>query len=96
MDPEVMKALITLTCVCVIAFVSYTFYNDYSLKKQQKEFAEFMKCRNFLREIKDYLQLVSYWDGKTHSEHTEKIRLDMGDLVADIHANYWQECGPIE
>ena len=96
MGTNVMKALITFTCVCVIGFVSYTFYNDYSLRKQQKEFAEFMKCRNTLRKIKDYLQLVGYWDGKTHSEHTEKIRLDMGNLVADVHAMHWRECGPIE
>jgi len=63
--------------------------------KRLKELAEHRRCIETLTASKELLEKFYYWEDKTHAERVEKLRLEAGNMVADIYEDDWSKCGPI-
>ena len=100
-----MKALLATMAIVVIATCGYFVYDDRQSKAAEAEAvaaaAELesrVNCLSDLRDLKEMLEGVNMWDGKTHKERIETFethpRFEEYSTVLSMSLDYsWKKCG---
>ena len=102
-----MKALMGTAAVVVIATCGYFVYDDLQSKasivaaeEAIDEGASYIGCRKKLRTLKERLEKLGVWEGKTHEERLMELNsllstIEGSTLLAVRLEGYWDDCGPI-
>ena len=100
-----MKALLATMAIVVIATCGYFVYDDRQSKAAEAEAvaaaAELesrVNCLSDLRDLKEMLEGVNMWDGKTHKERMEAFEthprfMEYSTLLSMSLDYAWEECG---
>ena len=102
-----MKALLGTAAVVVIITCGYFVYNDLQSKaaivaaeEAMEERASYISCRIELQKLKETLQKLGVWEGKTHEERLKELQnplsvTEYSPLLAVLLEVNWEKCGPI-
>ena len=102
-----MKALMGTAAVIVIATCGYFVYDNLQSKaaivaaeETIEERASYISCRIELQELKELLETLGVWEGRTHEERLKELRSLLSTIKYSVSYAisleiYWEDCGPV-
>ena len=91
-----MKELLGTTAVIVIATCGYFVYDNIRTKQLIKARLEYQRCMETLESTKEYyVGIGGDWDNDSIEQRHSFLVENIGNLIADIFVDQWEQCGPI-